>query len=202
MFHSDLIEHALRFASSAHCDQYRKGSDVPYIMHPAAVMEILLRAEFTNETILAAALLHDVIEDTPVSEEQLAAEFPESVVNLVRFLSEEKRHPGGEKIPWLQRKKSHIAKVRNSPLEARAIVLADKCHNLHSLLYDLKRDDTAWNKFNASASEMIWYHQEMIAAAAQSDEALHPLLQECLKVLEGIEKYLPEGSVNSESCTD
>jgi (p)ppGpp synthase/HD superfamily hydrolase len=83
---SPLVERAMRVASCRHRGHNRKDSDLPYISHPASVALILRKAGFNDEQVLAAALLHDVVEDTEYSRESLAAEFPARVVEYVLAL--------------------------------------------------------------------------------------------------------------------
>ena len=71
-----LVERAMRFAAKAHRHHHRKGSDLPYITHPAGAAMLLLKAGIDDDEILAAALLHDVVEDTEHTLEMLAADFP------------------------------------------------------------------------------------------------------------------------------
>ncbi len=97
---SPLVERALRIAARAHHGQNRKQTDCPYIAHPAAVALILQRAGFDDDAILAAAVLHDVVEDTDYSAEQLAADFPQPVPEYVAALTERKFDAAGEKRPW------------------------------------------------------------------------------------------------------
>jgi (p)ppGpp synthase/HD superfamily hydrolase len=163
--HSPLVEKAFRVAADAHRNQTRKASDLPYFQHPASVALILARAGFDDDELLAAAALHDTIEDTDCTIESLTSEFPEAVVNLVLECSEKKIDATGAKIPWRARKEAHIAVVREASPYARAIVLADKLHNLSSMVYDLELGEELWSRFNASPNDLIWYHHEIVAAA-------------------------------------
>src|SRR5262249_7510334 len=100
-FHSPLVERALRVAARAHRDQTRKGTDIPYLTDPAAVALILVRAGFDDEATLAAALLHDVVEDTDWPAERLRAEFPPQVLEYVSAVTERKLAADGSKRPWI-----------------------------------------------------------------------------------------------------
>jgi (p)ppGpp synthase/HD superfamily hydrolase len=187
---SPLVEQAMRVAARAHRHQHRKASDLPYITHPASVALILARAGFTDDAILAAALLHDVVEDTSYTRAALA-EFPPRVVEYVDALSERKLDDSGRKRSWRDRKLDHIDEITRAPLAARAIELADKLHNLGTMLFDLDAGETLWERFTSSPADMVWYHTEMIAAAAGSDEALAPLANECRELLERLAARVP-----------
>jgi len=198
--YSLLVEKAFRVAADAHRNQTRKASDLPYFQHPASVTLILVRAGFDNDELLAAAALHDTIEDTDWTVELLTAEFPESVVELVLECSEQKTDATGATIPWKARKESHIAVIREASTSARAIVLADKLHNLGSMVYDLERGEELWSRFNASPEELIWYHREIVAAATALPpttdspfaERLNRMAAEAQQLIEKLALSIPE----------
>jgi (p)ppGpp synthase/HD superfamily hydrolase len=193
-FFSPLVERAMRVAAQYHQGQTRKASDIPYLTHPASVAAILLKAGFQSEDILAAALLHDVVEDTDLSLEDLANEFPEPVVLFVAALTEEKQTGDGKKIPWKERKLHHIEQIAQAPLQARAIVLADKLHNLGTMVFDLEAGDELWSRFGARPEEVCWYHRTMIESATQNDEPLFPLSTACINLLDVLESHVEKGS--------
>jgi (p)ppGpp synthase/HD superfamily hydrolase len=184
---SPLVERALRVASDAHRDQTRKASDVPYVSHLAGVALILCRAGFTDENVLAAALLHDAIEDTDYTPDALAAGFPPDVVAWVAATTERKTDEESARRPWEDRKREHLSHVAAAPLEARAIVLADKLHNLGSMLYDLAAGEPLWDRFNAPRERVLWYHREMIDRAAGDEPRLAGLAQPCRELLGRLE---------------
>jgi len=172
--YSPLVEKAFRVAADAHRTQTRKASDLPYFQHSASVTLILARCGFEDDELFAAAALHDTIEDTDCTVESLTAEFPEAVVKLVLECSEVKADASGVKIPWRVRKEAHIVVVAKASPSARAIVLADKLHNLGSMVFDLDRGEELWNRFNASPGDLIWYHREIVAAAAALPNTTDP----------------------------
>ncbi|NQV28148.1 MAG: bifunctional (p)ppGpp synthetase/guanosine-3',5'-bis(diphosphate) 3'-pyrophosphohydrolase [Rhodopirellula sp.] len=191
-FYSPLVEKALRVAAAAHRDQTRKASDLPYFQHPASVVLILARCGFDDDELLAAAVLHDTIEDTDCTVESLLGDFPEAVVNLVLECTENKTDESGEKIPWRARKESHITLMKTASTAGRAIVLADKLHNLGSMVFDQERGEELWSRFNASPADVIWYHREIVAAAASTPDRfdlpltsrLHRLATECQSLID------------------
>ncbi|HUG92474.1 MAG TPA: HD domain-containing protein [Planctomycetaceae bacterium] len=184
---SPLIERALRVAAHAHRHQTRKSSDVPYVSHLAGVALILCRAGFDEEAVLAAALLHDAVEDTDCSVEMLADDFPPEVVAWVAATTERKADENGRKRPWEDRKREHLAQVAAAPLEARAIVLADKLHNLGSMLFDLAAGERLWERFNAPRERILWYHREMIDHAGAGAPRLEGLANACRELLARLE---------------
>ena len=184
---SPLVERAMRIAAKAHRHHHRKGSDLPYITHPAHAAMILLRAGINEDEILAAALLHDVVEDTDHTFELLAAEFPPKVVQLVAAMTERKLDRDGRHRSWQERKDEHLRHIAGEPWEARAIVLADKLHNLGSMIVDLENGHDIWSRFNAPRDRILWYHREMVAVAEQEDARLKWLAGECRRLIESLD---------------
>ena len=103
---SPTLDRALAVSATAHRHQERKGSQVPYIIHPVHVAILLMRHDFPEEVIVAA-LLHDVVEDTTVTVEDLAREFGPEVARLVAAVSEQKLE-GTELLPWRHRKQAQL----------------------------------------------------------------------------------------------
>ncbi|QDT92406.1 HD domain-containing protein [Gimesia algae] len=191
--HSPVVEHAIRLAAVAHKSQKRKSSGIPYIAHPMSVCLILMKAGFEDESILAAAVLHDVVEDTELSIEDLEEHFSEDVVRYVQEMTEEKETEEGEKRSWPDRKQTHIQVMQQATLGTRAIELADKLHNLEAMLFDLQTEDRQefWGHFGASPDQIIEYYRSMIEAAGQTDSQLRSLVENCNTRLEELKKYLP-----------
>lgn len=139
-FDKKLVERAFKFANDAHAGQKRKSGD-EYIVHPLAVAHILLSLKM-SDAMVAAALLHDTIEDTPVTYEQIEAEFGTDVANLVLGVTNlgqvDFSAYSGEEI---EEQKAH---VRNENLrqlflamaeDARVVIikLADRLHNMRTI---------------------------------------------------------------------
>ena len=184
--HDLRLEQAMRFAAQAHAGQLRKSSATPYFEHVAAVAMILERAGFPEDVVIAG-LLHDVVEDTPVSFEEVAARFGPSVTELVRHCSEVKLDEQGRKRPWIDRKRDHLAALAEAPTEARAITLADKLHNLISIELDLREHRPVWSQFNAEREQVLWYYQATIELCGRSDPRLEQLASACHDVLGRVE---------------
>jgi (p)ppGpp synthase/HD superfamily hydrolase len=181
--YSPLVEQALRVAARAHHTQQRKGAGEPYVTHVAGVALILARAGFCDERVLAAAILHDVVEDTDVTVADLERAFPPDVVELVAYLTETKLDTNGIKRPWEMRKSEHIEKLREAPVEACAIALADKLHNLETMLLDLASGVIRFEDFGAPAERLIWYYEQIMDAATGSAR-VGPLSEACDNAIE------------------
>jgi guanosine-3',5'-bis(diphosphate) 3'-pyrophosphohydrolase len=182
------LERALRLSSSWHRHQKRKSSDVPYIQHPVGVAMILDRLGWP-EDVVVAGLLHDVVEDTEAILEDLRTEFNENVAQIVAYCSEQKTDGMGAKRAWIDRKQDHIAVLEKAPVEARAVALADKLHNLISIRYDLEQKRTVHQIFNAPWPHVLWYYHQTIERYAQGDPRLQRLSAECHRVLGEIEAH-------------
>ncbi len=176
------FERALRLAASGHRDQVRKGSGVPYIEHPLGVALILDRAGF-EEDVVIAGLLHDLVEDTEVTLEQVREGFGEQVAAIVGFCSEVKLDPEGKKRPWIDRKRQHLEEIQHATDSARAVVLADKLHNLISIKLDLVDGLNVWSTFNAGQDQVLWYYRSMLDACRSEDPRLARLADECRSLL-------------------
>ncbi len=127
---SPLVARALAFAAEAHgsIGQTRKYTGEPYINHPIEVMEIVRGVEHTDE-MLAAALLHDTIEDTPVTRDDIAREFGEAVAVLVMELTDQ-CHEGNR----TTRKAAEAARLATISPEGQTVKLADLISNSRSIV--------------------------------------------------------------------
>lgn len=155
---------------------------MPYIAHPAAIVSILERAGFCDECVLAAAWLHDVVEDTRVTLEEIRTAFPAKVAEIVDAMSEDKVDQSGTKLKWPQRKAHHLHSMAGASLDVKAVMLADKLHNLISIKIDSEGNPRVWDRFSASKEELLGYYRTMIATSEGFQE-LDALRAECEGVL-------------------
>jgi (p)ppGpp synthase/HD superfamily hydrolase len=127
------VEQAIKAASILHQDQLRKGVvPLPYVTHLISVM-LILRDYTTDENTLVAALLHDTLEDTDYTKEELVEDFGIEVAKLVETVTEQ-RHTGDRKLPWLEVKKEYAKQLRRGTKEAVMIAAADKTHNFRTII--------------------------------------------------------------------
>ena len=184
---SPLIERARRVAARSHRNHHRKARDLPYITHLAGVALILHRAGFDDDNLIAAALLHDALEDTDYSLDELREEFPPAVVECVATATEQKQDSRGRKRSWRDRKAEHLEQVGTGSRAARTLVLADKLHNLGTMLYDIESGEELWSRFGAPPEELFRYYREMTTRAARDDAELAPLADSCRAFIERLE---------------
>ena len=155
----DMVEKAIIFAAKAHDHQKRKGTDIPYITHPIAV-GMLLQKEKCSEEVIVAGILHDTIEDTETTFEDLTEVFGLRVANLVQAASEKDKS-----LPWEVRKQQTIDGVKDATLEELQVIVADKYHNLKSIQSDLELlGDLIWQRFNRGKRDQHWYYASIVKA--------------------------------------
>ncbi|MBI2267497.1 MAG: bifunctional (p)ppGpp synthetase/guanosine-3',5'-bis(diphosphate) 3'-pyrophosphohydrolase [Armatimonadetes bacterium] len=152
-----VIDLAIEVAAKAHRTQIRKGTDIPYISHPFAV-GLLLAREGCSDEVVAAAILHDTVEDTPITLDYVRQIFGEKVASIVDGCSEPNRH-----LPWEDRKKHTLEYLRTAPAEVRMVACADKLHNMRAIASDWRRiGDEVWKRFKRGKKEQEWYYRGLV----------------------------------------
>jgi myo-inositol-1(or 4)-monophosphatase len=131
--YSYKVEQAIKAAALLHQDQLRKGViPIPFITHLVSVM-LILRDYTTDEDVLVAALLHDTLEDTDYTRDELREDFGDRVAMIVEALTEDK-YLDGRKLTWAETKREYAKKLKKGPVEAIMISAADKTHNFRSMI--------------------------------------------------------------------
>ena len=125
----ELILHALEFAAHKHRDQRRKDVHAsPYINHPIALANVLVNEAGVNDPeIICAALLHDTIEDTETTPQELLREFGKNIRDIVLEVTDDKD------LPKVERKRLQIEHAANASHKAKLVKLADKICNLRDI---------------------------------------------------------------------
>lgn len=155
---------ALLFATEKHRGQLRKGTTLPYILHPLEVWQIL-SAMHADTTVQIAGLLHDTLEDTDATPEEIQTTFGDEVAALVQHHTENKSDV------WMKRKQTAIDTVRNANVSIKMLVMADKLSNLRSMARDYKElGDALWLRFNAPKEKQAWYYNGMLDALTELAE--------------------------------
>ena len=158
------LNEAISLAASAHAGQVRKGTDLPYIVHPLEVMTIV--AGLTDDIeVLMGAVLHDTVEDTSVTLEDIREKFGERVAGLVAADSEDKREDRPASETWKIRKMETVEYVKNKAThEEKMIVLGDKLSNLRAIYREYRAiGDRVWEKFvMRDKSEHEWYYRSFV----------------------------------------
>jgi (p)ppGpp synthase/HD superfamily hydrolase len=161
-----LIAKARQVATYAHAGQKRKGTGEPYVTHPDAVAEIVARYTSHPEAI-AAAELHDVLEDVPsdrYSEAQMLNDFGPRVVELVKNVSENKRADDTVEKSWQDRKRYYLDHLSDlTDHDALIIAAADKIHNLTAMVNDYRKiGNDLWHRFNAPRDQQLWFYRSIL----------------------------------------
>ena len=155
----NMIEEAIRFAAEAHKGAVRKGKTRPYILHPIEAMAVVAGMS-EDEEVIAAAVLHDVVEDAGVSPEELERRFSRRVRELVMAESEDKRRDLPAEASWTMRKQATIDHLEGLDRDAQLICLGDKLSNLREMSRDYALlGDALWARFNQKDKVMhAWYY--------------------------------------------
>ena len=157
MMISEKLHNAIVFAAKKHGCQSRKGTSIPYITHPIVAMNSLIEWGLDDD-IAVAGVLHDTLEDTNTTYDELVAEFGARVADLVAFCSENKSYD------WESRKQHTIDLIHSSDnFDAMTVTLADKFANL-SDIYTQCDENGFWDRFNRGKADEGWYYGELIAA--------------------------------------
>ncbi len=167
-----IFEQAVIFAAKAHMGQKRKGKDKPYLLHPleaAAIVGTLT----SDDEVLAAAVLHDTVEDTETTKDDLAEVFGQRVADLVADESEDKRDDIPADITWKLRKTETIEHLRHASREDKMICLGDKLSNIREIRADHDFfGGELWDRFNQKDPKMhAWYYGSILKIlSAEFDE--------------------------------
>lgn len=147
------IEKAKEFATNVHKEQVRKGSGKPYIEHPAKVAKILTDMG-APEDVICAGWLHDTVEDTDVTLEQVISEFGEQVGQLVAGHSEDKRI-----VDWYEMKIKNMDFLPDSSKDLQMLVLGDKLANARDTCDTFKdKNDGVWEYIGTTVEDQAWYY--------------------------------------------
>lgn len=153
-----LVDRAIGFAARAHDGQRRKSGSVPFIAHPVGVAMILQQMG-CDEAVVAAGLLHDTVEDTKVTIDDIRRDFGDQVAEFVAGCTEPPKKRGN----WEQRKVHHIHALRDASIEVKLIAAADKYHNLSHTLHNSKREGrSVWRRFGRGPEQQAWYYRSVL----------------------------------------
>lgn len=143
IMYSFRVEQAIRAATVLHREQNRKGAlPLPYVSHLIAVA-LILHDYSDNEDVLVAGLLHDTLEDTDYTLDELKEDFGGQVADIVQTVSEPIMQ-GSEKLSWLQRKQHYAKQLKHGSEAAVLVAAADKIHNFRTIVEEYCSD---YNRF-------------------------------------------------------
>ena len=158
-----LLDRAIVFAVKAHAGTERRGKGFPYIVHPMEAMEIV--ATMTpDQELLAAAALHDTVEDTDVTLDQIRAEFGDRIASLVAAESDDVVEGVSEQDSWRARKQAAIDRLARASREAKMVALGDKLSNMRAIARDYAtQGDKLWSLFHAPDPKDHQWHYRGLA---------------------------------------
>jgi (p)ppGpp synthase/HD superfamily hydrolase len=168
-----MIDLAIEVAVKAHQNQVRKGTDIPYVIHPLAVGIILAKAGCSDDVIIAG-ILHDTIEDTSATLGYLRNTFGEKISAIVEGVSEQDKS-----LSWEERKRHTHDFLKRASREVKFVALADKLNNIRPTASDyLETGEELWQRFNRGKEEQKWYYQGLVQvlrddSADESYQTLH-----------------------------
>lgn len=176
------IQEAIIFATLKHQNQKRKGTEIPYIVHPMEVMQ-LLSAEDLPEEIIIAGILHDTLEDTDTTPKEIEEKFGKAVLDIVLTESEDKSKT------WRERKQHTIDCLKNDSMTTKLVCCADKLSNVKSMYADLQAiGEKLWERFNAPKEDIKWYYESIAAVLYElSEYKMYDELCETIKAVFGTE---------------
>ncbi len=164
-----LLDKAIVFAVRAHANTERRGKGFPYIVHPMEAVEIV--ATMTpDQELLAAAALHDTIEDTDVTANDLRAEFGNRVASIVVSESDEIDTSVSEEASWRDRKQAAIDRLAKASLESKMVALGDKLSNMRAICRDYAEiGDALWSRFHAPGgkADHEWHYRGLAASLGE-----------------------------------
>ncbi len=153
---SQRIFQAVEFATKAHSGQFRKGTNVPYLVHPLGVCKILIEAG-CSEDVVVAGLLHDTVEDSSTTIDDIRRVFGPEVAVLVEGASEPNRSDS-----WEKRKQHSIDRLETIPMDGVYVSLADKLHNIREIRADYEKlGDDVFRRFNRPKDQQEWYYRAL-----------------------------------------
>lgn len=157
---TELLDRAIIFAVKAHAGTERRGKGYPYSVHLMEAVEIV--ATMTpNQELLAAAALHDTVEDTNVTIDDIRAEFGDRIATLVAHETEERLEGVRAEDSWHDRKQATIKKLAQASRETKIVALGDKLSNMRAIAHDYDElGDALWERFHAKdPKDHEWYYR-------------------------------------------
>lgn len=160
---TELLDRAIKFAVNAHSGTERRGKGFPYIVHPMEAMEIVSTMT-PNQELLAAAVLHDTVEDTGVTIDQIREEFGDRIASIVDAESDKGIEGRSEEESWHDRKRGAIERLAKAPRDTKIVALGDKLSNMRAIARDYaEKGDGLWKIFHVTDKKDHEWHYRGLA---------------------------------------
>lgn len=180
-----LLDRAIIFAVHAHHNTERRGKGFPYIVHPMEAVEIVSTIT-SDQELLAAAALHDTIEDTDVTVEDIRREFGDRIADLVHAESDQFTEGVSEEDSWHDRKQAAINRLAATSHDGKIVAMGDKLSNMRAIWrdYQIKGDDL-WNIFHVKdKASHEWHYRGLAASLADLSDTF--AYQEFVRLIEDV----------------
>ena len=163
-----LLDRAIVFAVNAHAGTERRGKGFPYIVHPLEAVAIVATMT-SDQELLAAAALHDTLEDTDVTAAGIEAEFGPRVASLVVSETDRLIPELSEAESWHERKQAAIDHLREASLDTKMVAIGDKLSNMRAIARDYAAvGDKLWTIFHVTErSEHEWHYRGLAEALSE-----------------------------------
>ena len=160
---TQLFDKAIAFAVKAHSGTERRGKGFPYIVHPMEAVEIVSTMT-SDQELLAAAILHDTVEDTYVSIDMIREEFGPRIAGIVEAESDKFVEGRSEKDSWHDRKGAAIKRLAEANHDTKIVALGDKLSNMRAIARDYSvMGDELWKIFHTSDPKDHEWHYRGLA---------------------------------------
>ena len=158
---TSLLDRAILFAVQCHSGTERRGKGFPYIVHPMEAMAIVATMT-SDQELLAAAALHDVVEDTEVTLDEIRTLFGDRVASLVDTESDRL----GEGLDWRARKEESLKRLKAASREEKIVALGDKLSNMRAIARDYtSRGEVFWDMFRIKDKSVhSWRYHALVDA--------------------------------------
>ncbi len=177
-----LLDRAIVFAVRAHAGTERRGKGFPYIVHPMEAVEIVATMT-SDQELLAAAALHDTVEDTDVTVEQIRAEFGDHIASLVASESDIVLDGLLDEDSWHIRKQTAIDRLARASYDVKIVALGDKLSNMRAIARDyVQQGDALWSLFRVKdRKEHEWHYRGLAASLSELSDTF--AYQEFLRLI-------------------
>ncbi len=164
-----LVDAAIRFAVDAHAGTERRGKGFPYVIHVLEAMSIV--ATMTSDPeLLAAAALHDTVEDTDVTLDRIREVFGARVASLVETETDIQLSEDGRQKTWRERKQAAIDRLAATSREAKMVALGDKLSHMRAIARDYRvKGDALWHIFHAPGgrADHAWHYRGLASSLSE-----------------------------------
>ena len=180
---TDRIFEAIEFAVKAHRGQFRKGTKIPFIVHPMDVGRKLIEIG-AQEDLVIAGILHDTVEDTSVTLDEIKVSFGKKVADIIYTVSEPDKAKS-----WRERKQHTINKLETASMDVLIVECADKLDNILAIQSDYKKESEAfWSRFNCSKEQQKWYYMSLddVFSKRKDNEVIIKLVEHFHKAVDKV----------------